>query len=562
MRQRYDFGYFLSEGFHSIFTHGFMSFAAVCMIICCLLIMGSFTLVAVNAENMFSDLEAENQFTAYIDESLTQEEAKALQDDIEAVPNVARAEFMTKEQAQEEFEADYEGNELFDGLPSDVYRDRFHVYLDDISKLTETENAIKEVTGVAKTKSALVYGYGVPGILNTAPAGRATVLFTLLAVSLFIIANTIKLATFNRREEIAIMKMCGATNAFVRWPFVFEGLILGLAGILLSCVGLDPILSIRRFTFGQTALLGGISFIPVMIGMFGIGEVFYQIYSFRKAEQEAELEARKVNLSLGRVLPTAKQAKELAVPTLIAAVEGTVIGAIPAAGGDIASIISWGNAKKMSKHPEEYGKGSLEGLAVASSANNAVIGGAMTTMMTLGIPGDAVTAILIGSLTMYGMQPGIKMFTENVTFTATIMILMLLANVVFLIFGLATAKISAKVLNVSQPTVWTAVCILCVVGSFALNNTFFDVGVMFAAGVLGFFLKVFKFPNGPFVLGLLLGSMLESNMRRALVMSHGSWATFVTRPVSCVLFIAIVLTFCWPVLKAAMAKKKAAAQAK
>ena len=136
MRQRYDFGYFLSEGFHSIFTHGFMSFAAVCMIICCLLIMGSFTLVAVNAENMFSDLEAENQFTAYIDESLTQEEAKALQDDIEAVPNVARAEFMTKEQAQEEFEADYEGNELFDGLPSDVYRDRFHVYLDDISKLT------------------------------------------------------------------------------------------------------------------------------------------------------------------------------------------------------------------------------------------------------------------------------------------------------------------------------------------------------------------------------------------------------------------------------------------
>ena len=194
MRQRYDFGYFLSEGFHSIFTHGFMSFAAVCMIICCLLIMGSFTLVAVNAENMFSDLEAENQFTAYIDESLTQEEAKALQDDIEAVPNVARAEFMTKEQAQEEFEADYEGNELFDGLPSDVYRDRFHVYLDDISKLTETENAVKEVTGVAKTKSAPEIAEGFTVIRNIA------------------------------------MKMCGATNAFVRWPFVFEGLILGLVG--------------------------------------------------------------------------------------------------------------------------------------------------------------------------------------------------------------------------------------------------------------------------------------------------------------------------------------------
>ena len=234
MRQRYDFGYFISEGFHSIFTHGFMSFAAVCMIICCLLIMGSFTLVAVNAENMFSDLEAENQFTAYIDESLTQEEAKALQDDIEAVPNVARAEFMTKEQAQEEFEADYEGNELFDGLPSDVYRDRFHVYLDDISKLTETENAVKEVTGVAKTKSAPEIAEGFTVIRNIAGAVAVILVVILLAVSLFIIANTIKLATFNRREEIAIMKMCGATNGFIRWPFVVEGTILGLTGALVA----------------------------------------------------------------------------------------------------------------------------------------------------------------------------------------------------------------------------------------------------------------------------------------------------------------------------------------
>lgn len=338
---------------------------------------------------------------------------------------------------------------------------------------------------------------------------------------------------------------------------VLKGLILGAAGILLSCVGLDPILSVRRFTFGQTALLGGISFIPVMIGMFGIGEVLYQIYTHRKADQEKEMEARKVNLALGRVLPTAQQARELALPTAIAAVEGTVIGAIPAAGGDIAAIIAWGNAKKMSKHPEEYGKGSIEGLAVSSTANNSVIGGAMTTMMTLGIPGDAVTAILIGSLTMYGMQPGIKMFTENASFTAQIMLLMLLANVVFLIFGLATAKVSAKVLNVSQPTVWTAVSILCVVGSFALNNRFFDVGVMFVAALLGFFFKVCDFPTGPFVLGLLLGSMLESNMRRALVMSHGSWMTFVTRPVSCVLFIAIVLTFCWPLFKKLLDSRKA-----
>lgn len=339
---------------------------------------------------------------------------------------------------------------------------------------------------------------------------------------------------------------------------MLKGLILGALGILLSCVGLDPILSVRRFTFGRTDLLGGISFIPVMIGMFGIGEVFYQIFTHRKEDQERELEARKVNLALGRVLPTAKQAKELALPSFLAALQGTVIGAIPAAGGDIASIIAWGNARKMSKHPEEYGNGSLEGLAVSSAANNSVIGGAMTTMMTLGIPGDAVTAILIGSLTMYGMQPGIKMFTENVGFTAQIMILMLLSNVVFLFFGLATAKVSARVLNVSQPTVWTAVSILCVVGSFALNNRFFDVFIMFIAAILGFFFKVGDFPSGPFVLGLLLGGMLESNMRRALVMSHGSWSTFVTRPVSGVLFALIIFTFCWPLIKSWLDKRKAA----
>ena len=234
MRQRYNFRYLFSEGFHSIFTHGFMSFAAVCMIVCCLLIMGSFSLVAVNAQHNFTDLEQENQFTAYIDETLSQDDARALQDDIEAVPNVARAEFVTKEQAQEEFEADYEGNPLFEGLPSTVYRDRFHIYLEDISKLPETEAAVKQVAGVADTKSAPEIAEGFTVIRNIAGAVALILVAILLLVSLFIISNTIKLATFNRREEIAIMKMCGATNSFVRWPFVFEGMILGLTGAVVG----------------------------------------------------------------------------------------------------------------------------------------------------------------------------------------------------------------------------------------------------------------------------------------------------------------------------------------
>ncbi|MDC7125645.1 MAG: tripartite tricarboxylate transporter permease [Spirochaetales bacterium] len=337
---------------------------------------------------------------------------------------------------------------------------------------------------------------------------------------------------------------------------VLKGLVIGAMGILLSCIGLDPILSVKRFTMGQTSLLSGISFIPVMIGMFGIGEVLYQIYNRNKAQEEKEQKERKVNLQLGKVLPSGKEMASITPRCIVSALAATVIGAIPAAGGDIASIICWGNAKKVSKHPEEYGKGSVEGLAISSSANNGVIGGAMTTMMTLGIPGDSVTAILIGSLTMYGMQPGIKMFTEHASFTAQIMLLMLLANIVFLVFGLLTVKASAKVLNVAQPTVWAAVSVLCVVGAYALNNNFFDVIVMLIAAVLGFLFKVYKFPTGPFILGLLLGGMLESNMRRALVMSHGSYMTFISRPVSCVLLVLIVITFLSPLIKMVVIKKK------
>ena len=337
---------------------------------------------------------------------------------------------------------------------------------------------------------------------------------------------------------------------------VLKGLILGALGILLSCIGLDPILSVKRFTMGQTSLLSGISFIPVMIGMFGIGEVLFQIFTRNKAQEDKEQSERKVNLQLGKVLPSGKEMAAITPRCIVASFAATVIGAIPAAGGDIASIICWGNAKKLSKHPEEYGKGSVEGLAISSASNNGVIGGAMTTMMTLGIPGDSVTAILIGSLTMYGMQPGIKMFTEHASFTAQIMLLMVMANVVFLIFGLLTVKASAKFLNVAQPTVWAAVSVLCVVGSYALNNNFFDVIVMMSAAVLGFLFKIYKFPTGPFILGLLLGGMLESNMRRALVMSHGNYSTFITRPVSLVLFIMIILTFFTPVFKMAFRKFK------
>jgi putative tricarboxylic transport membrane protein len=361
--------------------------------------------------------------------------------------------------------------------------------------------------------------------------------------------------TFGPSEYFSLALFGISMMITVSGTSVLKGIAVGFMGLLVSTIGLDPILSVKRFTYGSTDLLAGISFLPVMIGMFGIGEVLFQIFEFRKSTVEQENRAKAANLELGRIIPTREEAKQLVKPTLLASIVAIIVGAIPAAGGDIASIICWGQARKLSKHPEEYGKGSVEGFAVSCTANNGVIGGALTTMLTLGIPGDSVSAILIGSLTMYGMQPGPKMFTDNKPFVINIMLLMIFANILMLVFGLFTAKVSAKVLNVKQQTVWVSVCMLCIVGSYALNTSFFDVIVMSIAGLLGFVFKRGGYPVGPFILGLLLGNMLESNLRRALVISGGSYAVFITRPITLVLLLLILTVFLYPVIKKMFVKK-------
>ena len=234
MARKFDAGYYISEGFHSIFTHGFMSFAAVCMIVACLLIMGSFSLLAVNLDNMLGDLEAENEFIAYIDETYTEEQARAIQENIQAINNVSDAQFVTRAEALEDFKAGRESNELMDDLPAENFRDRYRIHVKDIEDMSATVKAVEAVTGVAKVRAALEIAQGFVLVRNIA-TGVAVVLIAILAVvSLFIISNTIKLATFYRREEIAIMKMCGATNGFIRWPFVVEGLILGMTGAMVA----------------------------------------------------------------------------------------------------------------------------------------------------------------------------------------------------------------------------------------------------------------------------------------------------------------------------------------
>jgi cell division transport system permease protein len=227
-------GYLLKEGFQSILTHGFMSFATVTIVVACLVIMGSFSLIAVNIDSVLDDLESNNEVIAYVEETLTEEEARALQSEIEYISNVSSCEFVTREEAMEEFASQYDDQTLFQDVDATVFRDRYIIYLNDIALMEQTQNDLSQIKGIAKVNAYLEVADGFVTVRNVVSAVSMILVVVLVIVSIFIMANTIKLATFSRREEIAIMKMVGASNWFIRFPFVVEGLMLGLLGGLLG----------------------------------------------------------------------------------------------------------------------------------------------------------------------------------------------------------------------------------------------------------------------------------------------------------------------------------------
>lgn len=271
-KSSFNFTYFLREGFWSIFSHGLMSFAAVCMIVCCLLIMGSFSLVAINVDTMLGHYEDSNEFIAYVDDSYTQEQALALESRISSIENVREIEFVFKEDALDTFLETAGDSALFEDLPSSVLRDRYIIRVDDLSLMQETTAQVEVVPGIADVSATYEIAEGFVVIRNIATMIALILVVVLLLVSLFIIANTIKLAAFTRREEISIMKMCGATDGFVRWPFVFEGLILGLMGAIVAFLlqwGLYDLVGTAIIQSDTLQLLTVQSFGPMALHVFG-----------------------------------------------------------------------------------------------------------------------------------------------------------------------------------------------------------------------------------------------------------------------------------------------------
>ena len=232
--RKHDIGYFFHEGLSNMFSHGFMTFAAIGITVACLLIMGTFTLVAVNANELLRDLEQDNEILAYVDDSYTPEQAKALQKKLERIPNVTSATYISREQAMEDFTSEYPDEALFQDLDPQIFRDRYALKITELESISATVQAVREVTGVADVNAFEEIAGGFITVRNVATVVCVALIAILFVVSVFIISNTIKLTTFNRREEIAIMRMVGATNGFIRWPFVYEGFMLGLLSAVIA----------------------------------------------------------------------------------------------------------------------------------------------------------------------------------------------------------------------------------------------------------------------------------------------------------------------------------------
>jgi cell division transport system permease protein len=282
---KHNFRYFFHEGISNMFSHGFMSFAAIGITVACLLIMGTFTLVAVNANQQLKNMEQDNEMLAYVDDSYTTEQARMLQKEIEAQPNVASATFITKEEAMKEFQEKYADETVFQDLDPEILRDRYAVKTVDIQLTGETKAALKEVEGIADVTAYEEISDGLITVRNIATVVCMTLIVILLVVSVFIISNTIKLTTFDRREEIAIMRMVGATNSFIRWPFVYEGFMLGFTGAVIAFLlqwtlyeavargveSSDTLQLIRIVDFGQLWVPVAVTFLiaGVVIGVGG-----------------------------------------------------------------------------------------------------------------------------------------------------------------------------------------------------------------------------------------------------------------------------------------------------
>jgi TctA family transporter len=337
--------------------------------------------------------------------------------------------------------------------------------------------------------------------------------------------------------------LLGLTSAvFVSPGRPVKGLVSLMIGLLVATVGFENPAAYPRFTFGSANLMSGLQLIPVMIGMFAVSEVIRYAVSADQALDTPKQDIRGIFKGQGTVLRT------YPLSPLRGSALGIVVGALPGAGADIAAWIAYGISKRFSKTPEKFGTGHVEGVVEASAANNAALSGAWIPALVFGIPGDSITAIVIGVLYLKGLNPGPTILIENPQNIYAVFIIFFLANLLLLPLGWGLIKVARNVLHVPRNVLMPVILLFCVVGSFAINNSVFDVGVMLAFGLLAYVMEANDFPIAPTILGVVLGGMLEQNFVMSMIKADGSVMAFFERPIAAALGVLTILVWLSPLV--------------
>lgn len=373
------------------------------------------------------------------------------------------------------------------------------------------------------------------------------IIFTFLAP---VLANFA--LSFGPPEYFALMVLGLTTIASLTGDVPVKGFISALMGLFFSVIGLDLVTGMQRFTFGQMHLFSGIDFIPVAMGVFGIAEII------KVSEEKNSVENLKDTTSLRwhNLFPSIKDWAVSKWVILKGSLIGFFIGMLPGAGATIASFISYGMAKKTSKNPERFGQGAIEGVAAPESANNAASIGAFIPLLTLGVPGSASTAILMGALMMFGLRPGPMLFENNPDFVWGLVGSMYIGNIILILMVLLFVPLFVRILLVPRATLNGIVMVFILVGAYSLNNSMFDVYLTIIFGFLGYFMKKLNYPAAPMVLSLVLGQLLETSLRQSLILSKGSFSIFFTRPISSILMIIAIGAIIYPFIKSYFKKLK------
>ena len=371
---------------------------------------------------------------------------------------------------------------------------------------------------------------------------------------LFLGPQVAKIAAQLGTAEYFMVCVFGLTIiAGVSGKSMIKGLISACLGLLISCVGSDPMTSYDRFTFGIPRLYLGLDLAVCLIGLFALVEIM------AKAERRLD----RLNLDTTQIkddgVITKAEYKRMARPVLISSIIGVLVGIIPGTGASEASWFSYNTAKNMSKHPEEFGHGSVEGVAAAESANNAVTGATLIPLLTLGIPGDGTVAIMLSALMINGLNPGLSLFTTQGDIMYAIMLGLILVNVFMCLQGKFLTTLFAKVVSIPQEILTPIIVIFCFAGAYSVNENYFDVGVALIFGALAWVLRKLELPPVPILLGLVLGSMTETNFRRALLISNGSPSIFFSS-VYCIIFLVLIVAAVGAIVRGKVKERKAAAQ--